>query len=125
MKSFVDIPVSVSAHRTLNTSKGIVRDRDRLFSDMMEFDIAPEVKDQGVSYVRHFTTRKNNEIQQTNTYLISFSTPIAPKSIKAVYSHIKVETYIPNPRRCFKCQNYGHGVSTCTSSVVCVRCGEK
>ncbi len=124
-KSFIGIPVSVSAHRTLNTSKGIVRDRERLFADMLELDIVSEMKEQGVLYVKRFTIRKNNEVQQTNTYLFSFSTPTAPTSIKAGYCNIKVETYIPNPLRCFKCQKFGHGVNTCTLSVVCAHCGEK
>ncbi len=116
-ESFVNIPVTVSAHRTLNTSKGIVRDRDHLFAVMTEFDIVSEMKDQGVTYVKRFTTRRNNEILQTHTYLFSFSCPTAPKSIKAGYCNIKVDTYIPNPLRCFKCQRFGHGVNTCKLSV--------
>ncbi len=98
---FVGIPVKVSAHRTLNTSKGIIRDRDRLLADMSEFDIVSEMKDQGVIGVKRFTTRRNNETIQTNTYLFTFSSPNLPKSVKAGYCNMSVDIYIPNPLRCF------------------------
>ena len=34
----------------------------------------------------------------------------------------RVRTYIPNPRRCFKCQRYGHFSSVCTRAEVCANC---
>ena len=37
---------------------------------------------------------------------------------------IKVETYIPNPLRCFKCQRFRHHQDRCTRPPVCRRCGE-
>ncbi|XP_067668086.1 uncharacterized protein [Haliotis asinina] len=81
-ESFLGVPVTVTAHKTLNTSKGIVRDRDRLFAEMSGLDIGYEMNDQGVLYVKRFSTRKNNETVPTNTYLFSFSSPTAPKSLK-------------------------------------------
>lgn len=69
--TFVGVQFQVSPHRTLNTSKGIARDRDRLFADMTENDIVSEMRDQEVTYVKRFTTCKNNETVQTNTYLFS------------------------------------------------------
>lgn len=33
--------------------------------------------------------------------------------------------YIPNPLRCFNCQKFGHGKSTCNRKAVCPRCGKE
>ena len=35
-----------------------------------------------------------------------------------------VSIYIPNPLRCFNCQKYGHGKSSCKGRAVCAKCGE-
>ena len=35
---------------------------------------------------------------------------------------IPVRPYIPNPMRCFKCQEFGHGAAVCKKNVKCVRC---
>ncbi len=83
------------------------------------------MRDQGVLYVKRFSTRKNSRTKPTNTYLFSFSTPNPPTSLKAGYCSLKVDTFIPNPLRCFKCQRYGHGVTTCTRPVTCAHCGEQ
>ena len=50
--------------------------------------------------------------------------PNPPRSIQACYMHICVSNYIPNPRRCFKCQKFAQGRSNCHSSAVCAKCGQ-
>lgn len=37
---------------------------------------------------------------------------------------LKVRPYVPNPRRCFKCQRYGHGSQSCRGRQTCAKCGE-
>ncbi len=43
---FIDRPVRVSIHKTLNSSRGVIRCRD--LADMSEVEIRDELKDQGV-----------------------------------------------------------------------------
>ena len=124
VKSLAGVSVSASAHRTLNHSKGIMRDPSRFFAEMTEFDLATELKDQGVVGVKRFTYRKDGNFVPTNTYLLNFAQSSAPKSIKAGYVVLPIETYIPNPLRCFKCQKFGHGMNSCRGKVVCAHCGE-
>ena len=124
-KTFGEVPVKVEPHRTLNSSKGILRDRDRIMTDMSESDIASELKSQNVTHVKRFSIKKDGRIIKINTYLLTFSTPTPPKGIKAGFCSVPVEKYIPNPLRCYKCQRYGHGSSSCKGQPICVRCADK
>jgi len=36
---------------------------------------------------------------------------------------LKVDAYIPNTLRCFKCQRYGHHRMTCKRELTCAKCG--
>ncbi|XP_046370255.2 uncharacterized protein LOC124144754 [Haliotis rufescens] len=122
LQQFVNTKV-VSVHRTLNSCQGIVRDYARCPSDMSEEEIVDELKVQSVTAVKRFTKKQNEKIIKTNTYLFTFDLQKLPTSLKAGYFNIGVGVYVPNPLRCFKCQNFGHGAKFCTRNSVCVRCG--
>ena len=123
MKQFFNLPVEVTEHNTLNSSKGIIRDK-RLRMET-EGNIQEYLQPQGVTHVKRFKVKKNNEYVKTNTLLLTFNTVIPPKSLKIFYEVIPVETYVPNPLRCFNCQKFGHHESNCPvdQGSVCERCG--
>ncbi|XP_048240276.1 uncharacterized protein LOC125373314 [Haliotis rufescens] len=58
ISQFANVEVAVSAHKTLNSSRGIVRDRARCLSDMSEQEIVTELKDQAVTAVKRFTKKR-------------------------------------------------------------------
>ncbi|XP_046380441.2 uncharacterized protein LOC124151837 [Haliotis rufescens] len=89
---------------------------------MSEEEIATELKNQGVTSVKRFTRKDGDSFVKTNTYLFTFALAKLPSSIKAGYFNIGVDVYIPNPLRCFKCQQFGHGAKSCRNSPVCSRC---
>ncbi|XP_071086563.1 uncharacterized protein [Haliotis cracherodii] len=95
ISTFANIEVAVSVHRTLNSCRGIVRDRARCLSDMSEDEIATELEDQAVTAVKRFTIKKDGVITNTNTYLMTFAQTSHPQSIEAGYMN--------------KCQHFGHG----------------
>ncbi|XP_067653321.1 uncharacterized protein [Haliotis asinina] len=119
---FANVDVAVSVHRTLNSCRGIVRDRAHCLLDMSEQEIAAELESQGVTSVKRFSTKQDGIIRKTNTYLFTFSQSTLPQFIKAGYFNIGVEMYIPNPLRCYNCQQFGHGSRSCSNSMVCHRC---
>ena len=123
LKTFAGVPCKVVPHRSLNSSKGIIRDRQRCLQSMSEDALTSELSEQGVIQVKRFTAKTSAGIVPTNTYLITFSCASLPREIKAGYNIIKVDIFIPNPLRCYKCQTYGHGASKCTRKPICHRCG--
>ena len=88
-------------------------------------EIKNELKKQNVIDVKRISIKKKIEIIETNTYILTFNYLKPPLEIKIGYTVVKVETYIPNPRRCHNCQNYGHLKKHCTRKKVCVKCGEQ
>ena len=123
MQMWIDTPVKVSAHRSLNVSRGVIRCRD--FRDCSDTEILDALRSQGVTTVKHIVSKRNGNPEPTNTIILTFNTPDAPKFVKAAYQKIPVETFIPNPLRCFNCQKFGHGKNTCSRHAVCARCGKE
>lgn len=119
----VNIPVQVQSHQSKNTSKGVIRSPD--LSTVTEDEMLEELQSQAVLAVKRITIRRGDRTIHTNTFILTFDCATPPKSIKAGYLNIEVRLYIPNPLRCFKCQKYGHGQSSCSGSQVCFRCGKE
>ncbi|XP_041350995.1 uncharacterized protein LOC121369978 [Gigantopelta aegis] len=117
-----NIRIIVLPHTSLNSSKGVIRCRD--LEGVSDEEICDNLTSQDVTVVRRIKVRRNNELVPTNTFILTFSTPTLPHSIKAGYLNIPVEPFIHNPLRCFKCQKYGHGQNTCRGKLTCARCGQ-
>ena len=121
--SLANVGITASPHRTLNSSKGVIRARD--LKDVDEEEITEELSPQGVTHVKRISIKKEGKVIPTNTFIVTFNRPTPPASLKVGYLNVKVDLYIPNPLRCFKCQKFGHGRDSCSNDVTCFRCGQK
>jgi len=117
------IPVRVSEHRTLNYSKGVIYSPELASMEMAE--LLSELKDQGVTDVKHITTTKDGVRRNSGTMILTFRSPALPDSLKAGYIRVKIKKFIPNPLRCFRCQKFGHHQQNCKRDQVCHKCGRK
>jgi len=118
MTTWVDTEIKVSLHRSLNSSRGVIRCRD--FRDCDDHEVMDALRSQGVIDVKHIQAKTDNVLQPTNTFILTFSSPSPPKFIKATYMRIPVELYVPNPLRCYQCQRFGYGKISCQRPAVCV-----
>ena len=119
---FIDRPVRVSIHKTLNSSRGVIRCRD--LADMSEVEIRDELKDQGVVGVNRVTLKKEGKVIPTNTLFLTFGSPELPKEITVGYLKVKVALFVPNPMRCFSCNKFGHTSQRCKFAAKCTDCGK-
>ena len=117
--------MSSSPHRTLNSSRGIIRyrddDQDELTDDENCYELAP----QGITHAKRFLSKRNGKEIKLNTFLLTFSSPAIPRSIRMGLYNAKVSPYVPNPVRCYRCQTFGHGKGQCKGKVKCFKCGEE
>ena len=77
---FFNLNVTVTEHKTLNSYKGIIR--DRMLKHETEENITEYLKQQGVTAWKRFTIKKDGNLIETNTLLVTFNTRTLPKSLK-------------------------------------------
>ena len=118
---FIDRPVKVSIHKTLNSSRGVIRCQD--LADMSEVEIRDELKDQGVVRVNRVTPKQEGKVIPTNTLFLTFGSPELPKEITVGYLKVKVALFVPNPMRCFNCNKSGLTSQRCKVAAKCPGCG--
>ncbi|GFS86214.1 putative RNA-directed DNA polymerase from transposon BS [Trichonephila clavipes] len=118
-KTFLEFPLTVIPHRSLNSCLGVISEHDLLCSS--ETEILEGLSDQGVTQVRRITIKKTHRFPPKHL-ILTFNSPKLPSAIKAGYLNCKVRPYIPNPLRCFKCQRFGHLQTSCRGQLTCSRC---
>ncbi|XP_077544612.1 uncharacterized protein LOC144157699 [Haemaphysalis longicornis] len=120
LTSFGEIPVTVSEHRSLNTVRGVISDDDLRY--VSEEELLEGLKEQNVTNVYRIKIKRENKEIQTRHIVLTFASSILPESVEVGYTKIKLRPYIPNPRRCYKCQRYGHGSLNCRGQQTCAKC---
>nr|KAG5705734.1 hypothetical protein BaRGS_027393 [Batillaria attramentaria] len=109
-----DYPVTVSPHRSLNSSRGVIR--DEALADLGEAELIRTLMSQAVTHAKVF---------KSGTIILTFGQPTAPEKLWAGFYWVKVKAFIPLPLRCFKCQRFGHGQASCRNDPTCAKCGGK
>jgi hypothetical protein len=118
----VNIPVRIHPHKSLNSTRGVIR--CNLLRDCTGDQIVEELKDQGVSHVRRILITKEGNRVPTNTLILTFMGTTLPVELTVGFMKVKVDPFIPNPMRCFKCQKFGHHRDSCRNEPKCAKCGE-
>ena len=118
-EKFGDIPCVAEPHRSLNQSKGVIRSYE--LKKTSEEEITQGIE--GVVHSRRMTVWRTGSRKETNSILLTFDSCIPPREVKAGYLKLDVQTYIPNPLRCFNCQKFGHSKVRCRHRQVCAKCG--
>lgn len=117
-----DVKISVTPHRSLNSSQGVISEPDLMKES--DSDILDGMRDQGVTAVRRIMIRRDGNEIPTKHVILTFDRCTLPQSVTAGFLHCEVRPYIPNPRRCFKCQRYGHSTNSCRGRLTCAKCAE-
>ena len=124
MKTLVQEPIEVVPHQRYNQSQGVITcDLLRSYSDD---DIVEGLSHLGITKVYRIKKRSpTGTLDPTSTLILTFNTAVSPDRIRirAGLSE-RVRPYVPLPRRCYKCQQYGHVTKNCRSEQeMCGRCG--
>ena len=103
-----DIPVEITAHRTMNSSKGVFTCNQINHMDDKEISEQLKASEQNIQDVYRIYSFKNGKKEKTDTFVVTYSTPTLPERIYCCHFRLNVRLYIPNPRRCTKCQKFKH-----------------
>lgn len=123
LTSLANTPVTVTNNDRLNQVKGTIR-----FSNLPKFtddQILKALKKDDAIDIYRFQKKVSGALLPLPIYLITFNKTELPEKVTIGWTKCKVRQYIPRPRRCFKCQRYGHGAKTCRAeSSACATCGQ-
>ncbi|GBM97899.1 hypothetical protein AVEN_228334-1 [Araneus ventricosus] len=122
LKSIGEHVVTVSSHKSLNQSRGVISESE--FQSDTEEEILECLKNQNVTSVKRICIKRDNKIIPTKHLILTFNVPVVPKYVLIAYINCPVKPYIPNPLRCFKCQKFGHSMTVCRGKETCGRCSE-
>ncbi|GBN70432.1 hypothetical protein AVEN_199369-1, partial [Araneus ventricosus] len=112
--------VNVSVHRGLNSSRGVVSEKELVGSS--DTEILEELSSQGVTAVRRINIKREGKLIPTKHIILTFNSTKLPSTIKAGFLSCPVKPYIPNPIRCFNCQRFGHSKAVCRGRLTCSKC---
>ena len=117
MKTFCGLKCSLTPHKSLNTSKGIVR-CPALIRQSNEH-ILEFMEEQGVTDVHRINVHRDGVLKPTNTFVFTFNTPELPTVVKIGFIQAKIDVYVPNALRCY----HGHHENKCGRQALCINCG--
>lgn len=130
MKAIGEWKICVEKHKTLNTSKGVVYSRDMCW--MTEKEVIEGLSEYKVTEA-FFFKRKPREADPGSKVdarpfglgVLTFNTQEPPKRIRFGFEYLDIKPYVPNPKRCRKCQRLGHTTKWCKNEEeVCAECGQ-
>ena len=109
----------------MNQCKGTIYYRNNpKFTDQEIIDAINETCEVKVVDIYRMKKRVDSNLVELPIYLLTFQSTILPSFVKIGWTRCSTRTYIPRPRRCYKCNEYGHGIKTCRNPSVCMTCGE-
>ena len=114
------VNISVTAHRTKNSSKGVINCFD--LRDTSDEEIVDGLADHGVTDAYRIKSRREGQMIPTDNIILTFDSTELPAYVTVGYVRVKVRPYVPNPMRCFACQRFGHTKTYCRAKPVCGRC---
>ena len=123
IKQINKVKVTVIEHSSLNYTKGTIR--CKRFIDVPDETLIEEMKEYKVIDIYKIKRKEQNDLVCTGTIILTFDTCTLPSQIKIGWKIFEVREYIPFPRRCFKCQAFGHSSKSChAQEAICANCGD-
>ena len=117
---FFNINVTITEHKTLNSCKGIIR--DRMLKHETEENITEYLNTQGVTACKRFKIKKDGNLIETNTLLLTFNTTTLPKSLNFLPNYTGCPE-LPGSV-CEKCGmgDFDHHTNACKNEAKSVNC---
>uniref|UniRef100_A0A4P6DG39 Putative adenylate cyclase type 3-like protein panstrongylus megistus n=2 Tax=Rhodnius TaxID=13248 RepID=A0A4P6DG39_RHOPR len=120
------VPVRVTPHRWLNYSKGVVK--CWAMNNVPVEEMKKELESQSVVDVKPIMTKlvgKDGKctFERSSSYILTFTLPTLPKVVNIGFFTENPVPYVPQPKMCYKCYQFGHISKFCkTEKQLCGKC---
>jgi hypothetical protein len=118
LKAFAGAPVKVEPHRFFNSCKGVVTSHES--SLCSDDELRDWLDDYNVIHIHRQPPRYSRQ-----TLTLTFDGTVLPDKVSIGFEWCRVRPYIPNPKRCYNCQRFGHFSGACRSKATCANCGSR
>ena len=120
--TFCGKQVTVSLHNARNTCKGTIFAPE--LRHMTEEEILSDLRGDGVTHIRRITSFRDGQRRDTSLLVLTFDSTTLPEKLVIGWLRKDVRVFVPNPLRCYNCQRFGHGSTSCRQPARCQKCGE-
>ena len=122
LKKLANMDVTCCSDSRMNQSQGTIRYDN--YPGFTEEKIKGALARYNVTDIYQLTKRNpDKSISKIPVFILTFNTTQLPTSVTVGWTKCPVRLYIPKPRRCFKCQRFGHSSTNCRSrEEVCACC---
>ena len=119
-----NVEVEVQEHATLNKTRGTIF--SKRYAELPDERLFPELAKYDVTAIYRAKRKVNEQQVLTGLIVLTFDRCELPPEVKIGWNIFDVRTYIPLPRRCFKCQRFNHNITNCRAkNSICANCGEE
>ena len=120
----MDAKVTVTEHKTLNSTKGVIQAYELQHEEretLLEY-----LKDQKVTDIYLHTKTFDGKTVKTGLAFVTFGVRELPEFLNVGLLRIRVRPYIPKPMRCYACHKYGHLSKHCNikDTPKCYNCND-
>ena len=117
-KAFAGAPIKVEPHRFFNSCKGVITSHES--SLCSDDELRDWLNDYNVIHIHRQPPRYSRQL-----LTLTFDGTVLPDRVSIGFEWCRVRPYIPNPKRCYNCQRFGHFSGSCRAKATCANCGSR
>ena len=118
LRTFAGAPVKVEPHRFFNSCKGVITSHES--SRCTDDELRDWLNEYNVIQIHRKPNKQNSQL-----ITLTFDGSILPAKVSIGFEWCRVRPYIPNPKRCYNCQRFGHFSGSCRAKAACANCGSR
>ena len=119
--SDIKIPVKTSLFQTKPyVSRAVI---SGVPLDITEYELLEGLSSKNITYIKRLKRKTDKGLEDSLSVLLCFNSKEIPETLSFSYLYFRTKPYNPRPKRCYRCNRFGHTREYCRGRACCSRCG--